>query len=209
MSLYIRCTPTFLRTLLIVLAVITLTSEAAGQLQRWSFSVSAIQPVVIYRPGGQTVAQVKKQTGAHLVVPGGYYGLKNGQLANVDLTIVNGRKIAPYRRDCARPILALAPGRAAIFGSYTSFAPHAQKFIFALAGDNVGREKTRRCWRSIVGISNGRLHFFKIFGSHRYCATRLKILGIGKYLFMDGGTSLAPGAKSPSHIAIFNKKPSA
>jgi hypothetical protein len=199
----------FFRILLIILAIIALTSEAAAQLQRWSFPLSAVQPVVIYRPGGQTAAQVQRQTGGRLVIPGGYFGLKNGQVANVDLTIVNGRKIAPYRRDCARPILALAPGRAAIFGSYASFAPHAQKFPFVLAGDSVGREKTRRCWRSIVGIKKGRLIVLRLYASHRLCLQRLKALGIGKYLFMDGGTSLAPGAKSPSHIVIFNKKPSA
>lgn len=208
MSLHIR-TLAFFRIVLIVLTVIALTSKAAAQLQRWSFSLSAVHPVVVYRPGGQTVAQVKQQTGGRFVIPGGYYGLKNGQLANVDLTIVKGKKITPYRWDCARPILALAPGRAAIFGSYETFAPHAKKFPFVLAGDYVAREKLRRCWRSIIGVGNGRLHFFKIFGSHRYCVACLKTLGIGKYIFMDGGTSLAPGAKSPSHIAILNKKPSA
>lgn len=208
MSLHISST-TFFRSLFFALVATTLGTSAVAEMQRWSFPLSAVQPVVVYRPGGQTVAQVKKQTGGQFVIPGGYYGLKNGRLANVDLTIVNGRKIAPYRQDCARPILALAPGRAAIFGSYAGYAQHAGKFPFVLAGDYVAREKLRRCWRSVIGVGNDRLHFFKIFGSHRYCVARLKALGIGKYLFMDGGTSLSPGAKSPSHIVVFNKKPPA
>lgn len=190
----------------VTVSLLGLATKSAGHQQHLSFSLGKVQAIVAYCPGGQTAAAVKHQTGATLVIPGGYFGLKHGRLANVDLTIIAGKKLAAYRRDCARPILAFGAGRAAIFGSYASFVPHAGKFPYVLAGDSVAREKDRRCWRSIVGLKGQRLHFLRLLGSYKACLKRLQQLGIGKYLFMDGGSSLDPAAKSPSHIVILSKK---
>src|SRR5690606_13234275 len=110
-------------------------------------------------------------------VPGGYFGKAQRSVHTVDFFLKDGVQITGYLEKYKRPIIAFAPGRVQIFGSKDSFNKvHSKEpFQYALAGDSVAREKTRKCWRSIIATdSAGNVHFFVMKGTHNTCIQRLK-----------------------------------
>lgn len=195
------------RSIILLLVFFGLASSAAARVLTYHriYSMDAYSFGIFYRSGGVTAAEAKRQTHAFSVVPGGYHGRMNfrGQWRreNVDLTIVGGNQLADYLHTLGRPILAIRDDEVQIFGSYQSFQRSGQ-FDYAVAGDTVARYKYSIRARTIVGIKNRNVHVIVMYGTHKMCVDRLTRLGVGKYMFLDGGSSLLPTARNPSFVYI-------
>jgi len=195
------------KSIILVLVFFGLANSAAARVLTYhrNYSTDAYSFGIFYRSGGVTAAEAKKQTRAFSVIPGGYHGLMKfhdvWRRENVDLTIVNGNQLADYLHTLGRPILAIRDGEVHIFGSYRSFRV-AGVFDYAVAGDAVAINKRTVRARTIIAVKNRNVHAIVMYGTHQMCADRMAKLGLGKYMFLDGGSSLLPTAKNPSYVVI-------
>jgi len=165
--------------------------------QRSDFTFS-----LTYHDGqGHTLATALKEAGGNYGTAAGYFA--PAQWRNVDLTILRGRTVRGYLSKYSRPVLAVHKN-----GEITIFRPKRaaawrppDHWWFAIAGDNkvtgsLGRETIRQ----IVGIKGKEFFVFKIRGTYWDCKRLMKRWGISNYLFLDGASTAARGAKAPSHL---------
>lgn len=149
--------------------------------------------LVTYCPGGETPRQAMKRVGGVEVIGGGYYAKAKGVRHSIDLVMIEGEVIIPYRKDLARPVLVIEKsGKIRLDHPYK---PTPEDW-HAIGGAKVPTDAYRRRGRQIVGINGNQLKFYRMTGTYRECERRIKL----PHLYMDGGSSVNPWVKLPSHI---------
>lgn len=147
---------------------------------------------VTYVPGGETVKQVVARTHAKEVLGGDYYAKCDGWHVPFDLVIVNGRKVVAYQGK--KPVLAISRS-----GMMRIEKPYRRRKddLYAVTGSTYPVKPGLRTARQVVVLlSPRRLKLVKFVGTYGQAKRRLR----GRYLFMDGGHSVNPWVRMPTHI---------
>ncbi|MDQ3815857.1 MAG: hypothetical protein M3347_18265 [Armatimonadota bacterium] len=156
---------------------------------------------------GRTLAKAIKEVGGHYGTAAGYFA--PAQWRNVDLTVLQGEAVRPYLVQYGRPVLAVRTnGEITIFRPKRGAAWRAPaNWWFAIAGDHkVTGNLKRETIRQIVALKGNEFFVFKIRGSYWDCKGLMKRWGISHYLFLDGASTAARGARAPSHLIAISKK---
>ena len=195
-----------------VMALIIAGCSAANATRNYHrvFYEGAVRLKLAYFAGGVTPAQAKRKLGAYMVLPAGYRGtMKIGRIWRNDVvgyTMINGRTLAGYLQRHGRPIFAIRDETVLdIFGSFRSFQAAGPAFYQdGREADYVARDRSRRTKRVILAKSGGAIHVLVMDGRDRDCRARLKKNKLeGKFVFLDGGSSLDASARNPCYLAFF------
>ena len=148
--------------------------------------------IITYKPGGETAQEAMERVGGVEVMGGGYFAYAKGIRHSIDLVIVEGETVIKYRSDLQRPVLVISKsGNIRIDRQYKE----QEGDLYAVAGAEVPADPNNSRRRQIFVLSPPR--FIKLTGTHKYCSEKLK----GEdFIYMDGGSSVLPTAKLPSHI---------
>ena len=198
-------------TFVAVVCLLLALTDGAWARMRWleyrRFSRNGFTFALAYQDGrGRTL-------GAALRSVGGVYGTAAGYFApdewrNVDLTILQGHTVRSYLSRYGRPVLAVSDtGDIAIVRPRRGrrWKPPSN-WWFAVAGDDkVTGCLHRETIRQIVAVTRSNFMIFKVMGSYWDCKRLMKKWGIGSYLFMDGASTAARGAKAPSHLVTISR----
>lgn len=195
----------------LILLVCSSATSAARNYHR-VFYEGAARYKLAYFSGGVTAAQAKRQTGAYMVLPAGYRGkIKIGAVWRneiVGYAKIEDRAIAKYLNKYGRPIFAIRDETTLdIFGSFRSFqAANPMWYQFGREVDYVARDRSRRTKRAILAKSGSAIHVLVMDGRDKDCRARLKKNKLeGKFVFLDGGSSLDASARNPCYLAIFKQ----
>lgn len=161
--------------------------------------------VVTYKPGGETIDQVIARTHAKEVIGGDYYARNEGYHLAFDLVIVKGKLQVAYQRK--RAVLVIS--RSGLMRIEKPYRRRRDDY-YALSGSTYPTKPGKRCWRQlIVLIDPHRLRLIKLRGN--YCDIQRRVEKIRQahkrerkrveYLLMDGGHSVHPYVRMPTHLA--------
>jgi hypothetical protein len=149
--------------------------------------------VVTYKPGGETADQAMKRLNGVEVMGGGYYANAKGVRHSIDLVIVEGKTVIPYRKDLRRPVLVIDKGGNVRIDR--NYQPSKEDW-YAVAGASIPADRYSYRARQLV-VLDPTPKFVKLNGTHKQVAKKLS----GKnFIYMDGGSSVSPNARLPSHI---------
>lgn len=187
-----------------------LVGAAAAQRYHRVFYEGVDRFGLFYFPGGVTAREAKKQTGAYMVLPAGYYGkMKIGTVWRnevVGFTMIKNQVISRYLEKYGRPVFAIHDETVLdIFGSYRSFlAASPTNYQFGREADYVAIYKKRWTGRTILAKRGREVHAIVMNGRDQDCRRRLRKNRLdGKFVFLDGGSALDPGSHNPCYIAFF------
>lgn len=162
--------------------------------------------VVYATPQGATLQQVKRDApSATHVLPGAYFVDRNrGDFRPVDFLRSEGYTMAPYQRRLGRPVLAFPKQAEPFITKDTTLLRDRYEVPNALTGHGWTTYPNEQLARHAVVLKNG------CFIDLRYQAQTAqgvvdhisRSYGTVPFLFLDGGSTLAPGAKGGSWIIV-------
>lgn len=174
--------------------------------------------VLLENPGAKyTLAELKKRSGAAIVIPAGYfYPIKPTRLvvngrrvlvrpSEVDLVMINGTIKKSYLHRKGRPILATnrRTGKIALFNRYSTYLRYKSYFTDAAAGDHRGQDIGRACYRTVIAFDKrNRCYPLRLWGTAKQVKELVRAKKLRFFTFFDSGTSSYPSAKPPSYWAV-------
>ncbi len=199
-----------LRTLctLLVLGGVT-TGALAYKLRSFErYDLKTYYIATRYVPGGETVQQARKRSGAHAVLKGSYFDTASNPLCNIDLTVVDGRMLVGQRDQTSPTLMSVNQETRIVTRKEAIKLCHKVKGAHCLGGVAIPVFPTERRDRHLTVEHNGSLYDLVIDkATQADCEKVLTQKGIasGKVTYFDGGDSLLPHAKMPSHILIMKR----
>lgn len=175
------------------------------------FSLSQVRMTIEYTRGAESREAVKERTGADLVRQGGYFWPLLPPCDNVDVTVVNGKKIIGNNTDKCRPILAWNNStdglKVQLFANrqeYWSYIQNHKQFQFAIMLDRHPIYPNKRTWRSFMVIEDGKINCFLIQNANEQaCQNVAWSKGLtNSLIYEDGGRT--EFRKPASDICFFS-----
>lgn len=180
------------------------------------FDTANFKFIVRYKRGGETTYSAHARVPSAIFSYGGaYYDPEDGN-SLVDFVLINGSLKHEYllrkrtrrgSRLISRPVLIFDPKPRIIRKAGNDWRKLVLPGMYAIAGDRSCRDYNRLTWRQVVGLKNGRICFFTIYGTEARCHKLMKQVGIREkdYIFFDGGSAVGPDKKVPTHIVVATK----
>lgn len=197
------------------IAMTAATMAAPKATAFYSDPFSADQHQLVLLHGRRTIEEAKTELDklypgrVRFVTNGGYFDTKTK--VAVDLVVINNELISGYLF-IGRPILASGATKDAIFTGeggipFRKWESYKEigGFTIALAGDNGPIEPSRETNRQILIVRNRTYLFIQMaYANKSYCDRVIAQCGLqtGEYMFLDGGSSMNPGATTTTQVGV-------